>query len=48
VDEMGRPYKPYEEEMQVCWDFVGKPEGKKLLGRSRSRLEDNIEWILEK
>ena len=26
----------------VCRDFVGKPEGKKSLGRPRRRWEDNI------
>jgi hypothetical protein len=25
--------------------FVGKPEGKRLLGRTSRRLEDNIRWI---
>jgi hypothetical protein len=25
--------------------LVGKPEGKRLLGRPKRRLEDNIKWI---
>jgi hypothetical protein len=28
--------------------LVGKPEGKRPLGRPRLRLEDNIEWIFKK
>jgi hypothetical protein len=28
--------------------LVGKPEGRRPLGRHRRRLEDNIKWILEK
>ena len=28
--------------------LVGKPEGKRPLGRPRSRLEDNIKWFFRK
>jgi hypothetical protein len=28
--------------------FVGKPEGKRLLGRHRRRWEDILRWILRK
>jgi hypothetical protein len=28
--------------------LVGKPEGKRPLGRPRCKREDNIEWISEK
>jgi hypothetical protein len=28
--------------------LVGKPEGKRLLGRSRRRWVDKLGWILEK
>jgi hypothetical protein len=34
------------EERSVCRVFVGKPEGKKLLGRPRHRWEDNISMDL--
>jgi hypothetical protein len=29
------------------WVLVGKPEGKRLLGRTRRRLEDNIKMDLQ-
>jgi len=32
----------------ACRVFVGKPEGKKPLGRPRHRWEDNIKWLLRK
>jgi hypothetical protein len=28
--------------------LVGKPEGKRSLGRTRRRWEDNIKWIFRK
>jgi len=28
--------------------LVGKPEGKRLLGRPRPRWEENIKWIFRK
>jgi hypothetical protein len=30
------------EERKVYWDLVGKPEGKRPLGRPRRRWEDGI------
>jgi hypothetical protein len=30
------------------WFFVGKPEGKRQLGKPRHKLEDILEWMLEK
>jgi hypothetical protein len=32
----------------VYWVLVGKPEGKRRLGRPRHRWEDNIKWIFRK
>jgi hypothetical protein len=29
------------------WVFVGRPEGKRPLGRHRHRWEDNIEMVLQ-
>jgi hypothetical protein len=37
--------------MEKCSSFkisTGKPKGKRPLGRSRHRNEDNIRWILKK
>jgi hypothetical protein len=31
----------------ACKILVGKPEGKRPLGRPRRRWEDNIKWILK-
>jgi hypothetical protein len=28
--------------------FMGKPKGKRSLGRHRRRLKDNIKWIFKK
>ena len=36
-----------EEERGVHWVLVGKPEGKRPLGRLRRRWEDNIKMDLE-
>jgi hypothetical protein len=36
------------EERGMYWVFVGKPEGKRLLGRPRSRWDDNSSWIFRK
>ena len=30
----------------ACWDLVENPEGKRALGKSRSRWEDNIKMSL--
>jgi hypothetical protein len=35
------------EERGVCRVLVGKPEGKRLLGRCRRRWEDNIRMDLQ-
>jgi hypothetical protein len=35
------------EERGVHWELVGKPEGKRPLGRSRRRWEDNIEMDVQ-
>ena len=35
------------EERGVHWFLVGKPEGKRPLGRSRRRLEDNIKMDIQ-
>jgi hypothetical protein len=37
-----------EEEKKTYRLLVGKPEGKRLLGRPRPRLVDNIRMILER
>jgi hypothetical protein len=36
------------EKRNACRIFVGKPEGKRALGRPRHRWEDNIKIALEK
>jgi len=33
---------------KICNIFVGKPEGKRPLGRNRHKWEDILEWILGK
>jgi hypothetical protein len=35
------------EKRSVFWVFVGKPEGKRPLGRPRHKWEDNIETDLQ-
>jgi hypothetical protein len=35
-----------EDKKNACKILVGKPEGKRLLGRQRCRWVDNIKWIL--
>jgi hypothetical protein len=37
----------YGGEEMLIQDFVGKPEGKRPLGRTRRRWEDNIKMDLE-
>jgi hypothetical protein len=32
----------------ACRILVGKPEGKRLLGRSMHRWEENIKWLFKK
>jgi hypothetical protein len=41
-DEMGRECSTHGEKRNACRIFVGKPEGKRPLGRPRHRWEDNI------
>ena len=44
---MGGACGPYGEERGVYRVLVGKPEGKRPLGRPRRRLEDNIKMELQ-
>ena len=44
---MGRACGAYGEDRGVHRVFVGKPEGKRLLGRPRRRWEDNIKMDLQ-
>jgi hypothetical protein len=44
---MGRACDMYGEDRGVHRVLVGKPEGKRALGRSRSRWEDNIKMDLQ-
>jgi len=37
-----------EERRGACMVVVGKPQGKRRLGRPRHRWEDNIKWILSR
>jgi hypothetical protein len=43
---MGSLCSKHEEKGNACMIFVGKPEGKRLLGRIRRRWEDNIKMDL--
>jgi hypothetical protein len=43
---MGLAYSTYGERRGIYRIFVGKPEGKKPLGRLRRRWEDNINMDL--
>jgi hypothetical protein len=43
---MGGACSAYGGKRCVYWVLVGKPEGKRPLGRPRRRLEDNIEMDL--
>jgi hypothetical protein len=44
-DEMGEACSSHGGE-ECIWDFGGKPEGKRQLGRPRRRWEDNIRMDL--
>jgi hypothetical protein len=44
---MGRSCSAVGEERDVYWELVGKPEGKRPLGRPRRRWEDNIRIDLQ-
>jgi hypothetical protein len=39
---MGRACSKHEREDEYIWVLVGKPEGKRPLGKPRLRWEDNI------
>jgi hypothetical protein len=41
-DEMGRACSTNGEKRNACRIFMGKPEGKRPLGRPRRRWVDNI------
>ena len=45
---MGRAYSSHGGRRGVYMDLVGKPEGKRPLGRPRRRYEDNIKKDLHK
>jgi hypothetical protein len=45
---MGRECSAYGERGSVYRVLVGKPEGKRILGRTRHRWEGNIRWIFRK
>ena len=47
-NEMGRACSTYGERMSVYRALLGKPEGKRPLGRPRRRWEDNIKMIFRK
>ena len=44
---MGGACSAYGRKRGVYWVLVGKPEGKRPLGRPRLRLEDNIKMDLQ-
>jgi len=46
-NEMGRAFSAYGGEKKRIQLFVGKPEGKRPLGRPRLRWEDNINMDLQ-
>ena len=45
---MGRACRTYGGKEGIYKDLVGKPEGKRPLGRPRHRGEDNIKMDLQK
>ena len=47
MNEMGRACGAYWEDRGVQRVLVGKPEGKRPLGRPRRRWEDNIKMDLQ-
>jgi hypothetical protein len=47
TNEMGRACSTYGEDSGVHRVLVGKPEGKRPLGRPRRRWEDNIKMDLK-
>jgi hypothetical protein len=46
-NKMGGTCSTYGERRVVCRVLVGKPEGKRSLGRPRSRWEENIKMDLQ-
>ena len=46
-NEMGGACSTYGERRGVCKVVVGKPEGKRPLGRPRCRWEDNIKMDIQ-
>jgi hypothetical protein len=48
VDEMGRAYSTNGEKRNVYGILMGKPEGKRPLGRLRRRGWIILKWILER
>ena len=44
---MGGACSTYGERRGVYWGLVGKPEGKRPLGRPRRRWEDNIKMDVQ-
>jgi hypothetical protein len=45
---MGRTCSTNGEKRNAYMILVGKPEGKRPLGRPRRRWVDNIKWFLER
>jgi hypothetical protein len=48
MNEMDGACSAYGERRGVYRGSVGKPEGKRPLGRPRRRWEDNLRWICRK
>jgi hypothetical protein len=46
-DDIGRACSTHREKRNAYKDFVGKPEGKRPLGRPKRRWEDNINMDLK-
>jgi hypothetical protein len=47
-DEMGRKCSKHGEKRNAYEILIGKPEGKRPLGKSRQKWEDNIKMDLQK
>jgi hypothetical protein len=47
VSDMGSTCSMYGERRGACRDLVGKPEGKRRLGRHRCRWENNVKLHFE-
>jgi hypothetical protein len=46
VDEMGGACSTHGEKRNACRNLVGKPEGKRSLGKPRRKWEDSIKMDL--